>query len=634
MAQLPFLIVHGALVWKLLLVGLVAATYAISYVFRRRGARKLARALLARQQVSSPKAGPISVRGRIKTGTATSLAQGEISFDQPATELTLDCDGELVELVGTVRVDQGTTTSGSWRAPAATDVPRWRATLVRTVAVGDEVIASGVLVQGPGEPSTYRESKSSWRMQTDDVIHVLAVKPHTRAMPLEIAQHVGVLVLFSSIWLGALYVVGSRALSRAEDQSGTALDGNLASFGAAEIAAAMPRSRIDALSALEEQLTRYGHARSERSLQLQVALHELDGRCPARLLTSNVRLERALAAARSCDHDMVVGILALEGRFDEAEHELVPGDESDLATVIQIANGHWAKAAEGADERAALLDREAAGPYRTQSYLREAAAEAHCLAALFRSYGGERDTFANVKDRGTSSACPILEALSRPLTEQAAALAAVPASKLDVFSSAGYELAAEQFAVAAGGAPERYHEGMGVSALLFSFEQTRVWVAPFQLAAHPDDTVTPLARENMIAVATMRGDLAEAREQLSHLSRDYDHDELALSLAIRDGSPLVLGDQRDHPGNDEAISLRQGKVDGKIQQYLDDLRGSQFRANLERAANGDGLGLVAALQEPYLQWQAFALPVLGLLPRITSHREEAIAALRMFRNDY
>jgi hypothetical protein len=203
-----------------------------------------------------------------------------------------------------------------------------------------------------------------------------------------------------------------------------------------------------------------------------------------------------------------------------------------------------------------------------------------------------------------------------------------------VFSSAGYELAAEQFAIAAGGAPERYHEGVGVSALLFSFEQTRVWVAPFQLAAHPDDTVTPLARENMIAVASMRGDLAEAREQLSHLSKDYDHDELALSLAIRDGSPLVLGDQRDHPGNDEAVSLRQGKVDGKIQQYLDDERGSQFRANLERAANGDGLGLVAALQEPYLQWQAFALPVLGLLPRITSHREEAIAALRMFRNDY
>jgi hypothetical protein len=565
------------------------------------------------------------VRGRIKTGTATSLAQGEISFDKPATALTLDCDGELVELVGTVRVDQGSTTRGSW--------PRWRATLVRTVATGDEVIASGMLVPGAVEPSTYRESKSSWRMQTDDVIRVLAVKPQARAMPLEIAQHVGVLVLFTSIWYGALYGVGARCLSRADDQRGTALDGQLASFGAAEIAAAMPGSRVRALAVLDKQLAEIGHARSEQALQLQVALHQLDGRCPARLLTSNVRLEQALAAARTCDRDMVVGILALEGRFDEAEHELAPGDQSDLATVIQIANGHWAKAAVGADERAALLDQEAPGPYRTQAYLREAAAEAHCLGALFRSYGGEHDAFTKVKDRGTSSACPILEALSRPLTEQAAALAAVPASKLDAFSSAGYELAAEQFAVAAGGVPERY-EGLGVSPLLFSFEQTRVWVAPFQLAAHPSDSVTPFARENMVALATMQGDLAGAREQLSHLEGDYDHDELALSLAIRDGSPLVLGDKRDHPGNDEAISLREGKVDGKIQQYLDEEVGTQLRANLTRAANGDGLGLVAALQEPFLQWQAFALPVLGLLPRITSHREEALAALRLFRNDY
>jgi hypothetical protein len=136
----------------------------------------------------------------------------------------------------------------------------------------------------------------------------------------------------------------------------------------------------------------------------------------------------------------------------------------------------------------------------------------------------------------------------------------------------------------------------------------------------------------MVAVASLLGDMAGAREHLSHVGK-AENEELALSLAIRDGSPLALHDDGRHPGNDEAISLRQGKVDDKVQGYFEDEDGKRLRAELQRSANGDGLGLVAALQERYMQWEAFSLPVLGLLPRITSHREEAIAAARMFRDD-
>ena len=637
MAELPFLVVHGAVVWKLLLVGLIGATYAVGYAVRQRGARKRACAELARQDVSSPRKGPVSVRGRIRTGTATTLRQAEASFDTRSTDLTLDCDGELVELLGPVRVEQGATTRGSWRSDAA-DAPRWNTSLVRSVAPGDEVIASGVLVEGPAEPSSYREAKPTWRLQADDLIRVFATKPRARAMPLGYGQHVALLVLVSSVWFGTLHLVGSRALARAEDQTGTAVDGNLPAFGSAEIAAAMPGSRDDALKAVDSQLTIMGHAKTERALQTQVALRELQGLCSARLLAKAVRLDQALVAARSCDHEIVAKILAFQGRFDEAEHELAPNDHSESATVIHIATGHWAEAALGVDERASNLERET--DPANQPYLREAAAATHCLAALLRSYGGDHDAFAKVKDRGNKrlyalpfTACAILEAMSRPVAEQAAALTAIAGSRSDSFSSAGYELDAEELAVAAGAPAPEFHQTTGRSALLFPFTQARVWIAPFQLAAHPNDSTTELAHANMVAVAAFLGDTAAARDHLSYVTEQESHDLLALSLAIRDGSPLVLGERRDHLGNDEAVSLRQGNVDDKIQSYLDGEQGAEFRANVQRAANGDGLGLVAALQEWYLQWQAFSLPVLGVLPRITSHREEVRDALRMFRNE-
>ena len=87
-----------------------------------------------------------------------------------------------------------------------------------------------------------------------------------------------------------------------------AIDGNLPAFGSAEIAAAMPGARDDALKAVDSQLTIRGHTKTERALETQVALRELQDRCPARMLERAVRLDQALAAARSCDHEIVADI--------------------------------------------------------------------------------------------------------------------------------------------------------------------------------------------------------------------------------------------------------------------------------------------------------------------------------------
>src|SRR5664279_9126 len=284
MAQLPFLVVHGALVWKLLLVGLVAATYAASHALRQRGARMVARDEIALQLrgVSNPKPGPSTIRGRIKSGTALTAAQPDGVFDAPPSELTIDCDGVLVDLVGIVRVEHGATSRASLRAPngVVANLPRSKPTLVRSVQVGDEVIATGVLVEGPAEPSTYRETTSRWQLHGDDLIRTSATRPRVRAMPLGLAQHVGVLVLFSSIWLGALYLLGNRALDRAKDLRGTAVDGRVPAFGSTAIAAAMLGSRDDALWALGEQLTQAGNVRTELALEELVAIRELQDECP------------------------------------------------------------------------------------------------------------------------------------------------------------------------------------------------------------------------------------------------------------------------------------------------------------------------------------------------------------------
>ncbi|MEO8550074.1 MAG: hypothetical protein ABI678_08870, partial [Kofleriaceae bacterium] len=388
-----------------------------------------------------------------------------------------------------------------------------------------------------------------------------------------------------------------------------------------------------ALNALERQLVGFRLAASERALQLQLQLAELRGECPTRILAGQARLDDALAAARRCDtHEEVVRLLALSGKYGEAEHELAPTDTSETATAVHIATGNWAAAAAGADARADELAREEPMQYRTQRYIANAAAGQHCLAALFRTYAGATNAFAAITDRDTGSACAIYEIASLPVAEQAAAFARRPRSASDSESGAGagLELLAQELAYAAGEPLGEFDRTEAVSALMFLFDRTRIWLAPFQLEAHPTATGALAA---MTTYELLRGDLAAARGYLAKVPPSYTHDELAIGLALRDGSPIHDDGHHPHAGHDEAISLRDGVVDERTQMYLGDEDAAPFRALLSHAVDGDGSALVEVLELDRVQWQAFAIPLLGVLPRITRHRDAVSAALRMFRND-
>jgi len=614
---LPFLVVHGAIVWKLAVVGLVAASFGVAYALRRRTHRRSVRAELAvlTKQLESPRSGPIILRGRVVTGTLTSVQQ-RASWTDLAKAVTLDCDGAMVEIVGAIRVEQGTRVRTSWRKPAIT----------RTVSAGDEVIATGTLEPAPPEASSYREATPRWALSPK---RLLAVNPMTAPFPLKAGQRAVRLVAWTGVWLATLALAGN-AMLHGVDARATARDGVLPELGRLELAAALPGSRDGALEGLREQLVGYRIASSERAFQLDLQLAEIRADCPAMIFMEQVRLDDALVAARRCgSHDDVTTTLVLLGRYDEAERELEATDVTELATTIHIAAGNWTAAARGVEASARALEAEIPSEYRTKELLHDGAATRHCLAALMESYAGDHTAFANIEN-DTAFTCPMLAALAKPFEQQAAALAAVREPKTDAPSldDTTYVLAKWSIQLAVGDPPARYF-AEGVSSLMFLRDRERVWLAPSQLAVHRNDAYTAIAEQNMTAVAALRGDLRDARSHLAHVRPGYEHDELELALALDEGLPITATAGR-HAGFDDSIALRNGKLGPNLESLIDD---RAVISLLERALAGDGSALVAMLNHEGISFDVFAMPMLGILPRITSHRDEVASALRLFRDE-
>ena len=614
---LPFLVVHGAIVWKLALVALVAASFGLAYVLRRRTDRGRVRTELAvlTKQLESPRSGPIILRGRVVTGTLTSV-QHRASWTDLSNAVTLDCDGAMVDVVGAIRVEHGTRVHTSWRKPAMT----------HTVVAGDDVIATGTLAEAPPEASSYREATPRWTLSPK---RLLAANPRTAPFPLSAGQRVVRLVAWTGAWLAMLALAG-KAMLHGGDARATARDGVLPEIGRLELAAALPGSRDGALDGLGQQLVGYRIASSERAFQLALQLGEIRGDCPATSYLVQVRLEEALVAARRCgSREQVTTILALLGRYEEAERELDATDVTELATTIHIATGNWTAAARGVEAQASALEAETPSQYRTKAILHGGAATKHCLAELMESYAGNRDSLANV-EHDTAFTCPMLAALAKPLDQQAAALAALREPKTDApnLDDTTYVLAKWSIQLAVGDPPAHY-SGEGVSALMFLMERERVWLAPFQLEAHPNDAYTEIAEENMTAVAALRGDLRDAHAHLAKLGPGYERDELELALALDEGAPITATPGR-HAGFDDSIAMRNGQFGPNLEGLIDD---RAVIALLERALAGDGSALVAVLNHEGISYRVLAMPMLGILPRITSHRDEVASALRLFRDE-
>ena len=357
---LPFVFVHGAVVWKVLLVVLVALSLVTIALVRRRLALVHAREqvkLLRATSSSHLAAGETQLHATLAVGSVSTFIQGRQETTGRTAQLLIEHEGIRIPVHGDAFVTQGSWARNWWLLPPR-KIPRelepksFDAGVVMTVKAGDEVIVSGTLIQRPTKTAGYRESAHGWTLRGGtQPITFAAVAPTARAMPLGFAWWlVGASLLFCT-WYGVLWQVGDRALATKSY----------------ELAMAMPGSRNRAIDA---ELTYLGSIKREDLLQRRLALVEITGECPTDLLVGLGRFEEALHFARRCNPRSVGPILAMLGDFRAAtQHRL----EARLRGKIAIMEGRWLDAAEAA---------EALGwPY------------ARCLGQWLRGRAGETPVF-------------------------------------------------------------------------------------------------------------------------------------------------------------------------------------------------------------------------------------------------
>lgn len=618
MDGLPVLVVYGAVLWKVVLAVLVAIVLAIVAVRRARRALRHAREDAARRAAGAIalEAGAGTFRGKLTRGSASTLVQGERLTDYRADELWLDHHGDRVELLGDLRIDHGARAWTSWLRP----------TLLRNVREGDEVIVSGTLARSSGDAS-YRESAASWTLSS--VEWVTAARPAAAPRPLGPLRWSAVALGVALACCAPLFGAGLVAKGR------LAADGDRipGAWSASSIAAALPGSRDAALDHLDERL---GRPRSEAELQRGLALDELRGACPAARLASFFRLEQALDAARRCGTaEQVARMLAFLGRF--AEIDLAATGSPAASARLAIAGGRWSAAAAGAELVAERLRTEAPTKDVPDDWADRRVLRLRCLAALFRVWAGEPAAFERVPERAADTRCSALAALGLPVAAQAAALARIGSPDDESTDLLG------ELRIAAGGPPRNHGADDFVHGSLPVITFDWAWLAPFAIAARPSGSPWTYAELSMLAA--LRGDFAAARRELARSELDDVAYSLELMIALREGAspfPPPRADAKVHPGIEDAVALRRG-MRSSILSLLHSVRPGCTTATqraLSAAVAGDGAPLADLFQTcpsswgtaPY--WGTLPTYLIAILPRVTSHREQLAAALRLYRDEF
>jgi hypothetical protein len=642
--ELPFLVVYGAVVWKVLLGLLVALVLVARLGLRVRRARRLARQDLAmrRHGIGTLAPGLVTIRGKLAKGSAATLVQGGELTDHRSDQLWLDQEGTRVVIDGPLRVDHGTQTLTWFFRPARgipeplakAARPRLASTL-RTVGEGDEVLVSGRLAHEASGDVTYRESAAQWTLTPDTKgAWIAAATPAVRAEPLHPARWIVTAAVAAVSSYLLLHAVGHHASKRAEKQGADIRE--LGNWHPASIAAAMPRSRDKALRHLYWRVDQWS-PRTESWFQLGRELAAVVGECPLSKSTRMVRLDEALATARRCGSGSDVATqLAFLGRYDE----IAPGDiahDEILTTTVAIATGRWMDAAPGADALAtAALERQRS-EYYSETEAQQVALGHRCLGALFRSWGSQADQFAKIAGHDTNAKCRVLAALTLPLDQQAAALEAIAP---DTFTLRDYrsKMFAEAVRIAMGGTMPEGARELSDTSLGFGDRGT-MWLAPFAVTAHSTPLTMSRRHGQLAALATYRGDFATAKRELAaaRALASVQSESLELAIALREGTPaptLPPGTEI-HPVLEKPHAMRVGKSIGKdpfVSAYPDDCEAQLFAA-FDAASAGDGEPLAKVFESCRVSWHTVPEYLIAVLPRVTKNRERLAEALRLFRDD-
>ena len=606
MAELPFLVVHGALVWKASVVGVGVAAVRLARLRRDRKSAKFVRAATKHYTATATglEPGPILLRGRLRGGGAQSFEHTYCPIVHTRDEgVYFDIEGERIDFDGEIVVGCGTEVRTSyWRPPVGAPPPDGLMATARgqqrlsIVRADEEVLIAGVLRRAASGDATYRDSAGGWLIEPfprQGAVGLVAMRHRARAMP---ATPVGTAVTF--LLFALLMLLGMRTCGSIELGGYGPSDAHIHSLS---VAAAMPGTRGDALGELERVLS---DARTPHRIDQAIELRALRHGCASAvdMMFEEHRLEQALDASRRCELPArEVDALLLLGRYDEAAASTAMREAgtAQQRLTLAIATGHWADAA-------------AAEPDHCASLLFAALANPSARAAMQSEVAQTGDV-----------RCSLLAAQLLPAEERGGAVASIT-TKSDghvILAEALLQLDRTWDADNLDGAARELLGGDGGEASML------VWTA------RPGD-LTPWRA----VFETYRGNFAKAQEiagtliaQQHDRVRGIEANRFAALIALRAGKPVprewLDGDSELPPQSvftdDElGATFQLARGDGAI--------GSRGSYGLRSAMNGDGSRLHDEWTELRL---ADGTKLLAVLPAITTDRDLAIDFMRAVRGD-
>lgn len=604
MADLPVLVVHGALIGKLLLAVVVALTLHAWAAWRRRGARRTGRTVAAehglRVETTALAPGPRVLRGIVRGGVLATWHEPQalvLPDDALAGSPYLDVNGDQIAITGPLTVLHGAGGRRRW-------LSRRR---FERVGSGVEVIASGQLARPAGE-TDYREA-ARWTLSPLPDSIVVAVRPDARGVAPGAVRLLVAAAFASAVWYGLLSGLGhTLAWSVAELPMSYRIR-DLSCRDPAVIAAALPGSRARALEVLRDELV-YNIDHSETRDRQLAGLQEVAGECPLYSLLEGGMLEDALPVAERCGNANDVRVLrSLLGLYAEADATADAEADRDPASraqavTLHILTDHPGAAAAAAD--LAVADRIAQPSWRARADEAVEVAGLRCVTQLLHARAGSRPDFAHVPDRERSALCAAAAAVARPADHDA--LTALTAVAVDA-------PVARDVAAALGGplAPDpRRREAP--SDLVLAMDSS-MWLAPAVLASHPGASAAELVdvRASLARLALYRGDLAAARREQGTITGLDAH-----ATAVRTELAITIGERAGERPVEPALSPDRERR-----------AGDTFISALHQAVSGDGGPLAQELRGHTSREVPTVL--FAVIPAVTRNRAELVDALRTVR---
>ncbi len=669
--DLPFLVVHGEHVWKVLLIASIAAVCGLGWLLRWRSARAQRRAAVAQLgrgevvlrgtlggRLADGSTGVTTLRAEDMAGVRTTASRraGELWIDTGDRRVLLE--GELCVIAGSFAVASRNGVPAVVRdahLEAAREGAPWlhrvgpyplaetRTAVADVVFLGDRVVARGRLERAPGpEPAGYRDADVRWALRPhglDPAIELAACQPAT-AWP---RMHRGVLAMALACtallsW-STLKGLGQSWVSRCTASEGRpSADGpiELTNTQACVLAAAMPRSRDQALfwihRALEEDLHR-----DERSVRRLAGAARLATDCATATATllEHARLEDAARSARACGdtRDEYVALMA-QGRFEDAAGLEVPSEHGlDALPHVPtlIAAGQWTRAADRVREHAeAARGVQGEGASRVR-HLR-------CLEALLRGTAGDRDAARRIRelDAEEPGRCtPMLAELASPDERRRLLQDAADTSRVTGLlrwaaglGGSGPDL---DDAVELLAEPDDY--GASLSAQL-------AWLVASERGASstlaPHHTAALLAWRAVAQVLDGQPEaaVASAREAVAMVPADPEAPRFLRFLPaaaalytpateLAPGLDLDLEHQRD--ATVMHLYFSRLMLRGARSSYERPLHERAYQGALAAARQGDGEALARYMAGRYAHWKTG--DVMAVLPRIRTGREPVVRQL-------